>query len=47
MHEKFRPKWDLNSDLCNAGAVLQWLSYQAIMWVYDKLVDTGLKVNDT
>ena len=39
--EKFKPRWHLNPDLCNAGAVLHQLSYQAnwelvIMWVYDK-----------
>ena len=39
--EKFKPRWHLNPDLCNAGAVLYQLSYQAnwelvIMWVYDK-----------
>ena len=26
---KFRPEQDLNPDLCNAGAVLRQLSYQA------------------
>ena len=39
-------KGDSNVDLCDAGAVLYQLSYQAnwelvIRWVYDKPVDTG------
>ena len=37
---------DSNPDLCDAGAVLYQLSYQAnwelvIMWVYDNPVDSG------
>ena len=37
---------NLNPDLCNAGAVLYQLSYQAnwelvIMCVYDKPIDSG------
>ena len=43
---KDRPKWDLNPDLCDAGAVLYRLSYQAnwelvIMWVNEKPVGSG------
>ena len=41
-----RPEWDSNPDLCEAGAVLYKLSYQAnwelgIMWVCDKPVGSG------
>ena len=44
--EKFWPEQDSNPDLCNAGAVLYQLSYQAkwelvIIRVYDKPVDRG------
>ena len=43
---KGRPERDLNPDLCDAGAVLYELSFQAnwelvIMWVYDKPIDGG------
>ena len=44
--EKFRPEWDSNADLCDAGVVLYHFSYWAnwelvIMWVYDKPVESG------
>lgn len=42
--EKFRPEWDSNHDLRDAGSVLYQLSFRpywelAIMWVHDKPVD--------
>ena len=44
-----RPERDSNPDLCDAGAVLDQISYQAnwemvIMWVYDEPVDSGYLV---
>ena len=41
---KLRSERDSNSDLCDAGAVINHLSHQAnrelvIMWVYDKPLD--------
>ena len=46
MPAKFRPERGSNPDLCDAGAELRQLSYQAnwelvIMWIYDKPVDSG------
>ena len=42
-------KRNSNPDLCDAGAVLYQLSYQAnwelvVMWVDDKLVDVGYRL---
>jgi len=42
--EKFRPEPDLNLDLCDKGAVIYQLSYQAnwelaVTWVHDKPLD--------
>ena len=46
---KERPERDSNPDLCDAGAVLHQLSYQAnwelvTKWVYDKPVNSGYLV---
>ena len=44
--EKFRPEWESNPVLCDASAVLDQLSYQAIWelvvrWVHDNPVYGG------